>query len=203
MSSEALIITYPVAALSPAIASQNKRLSSTTNSVRIRVNCSGFNFGGPLMSNPINSRKKLALGLFLILLTSMFVPVLGQAPSNFDKQRGQMMLKQIQEDVRKNYYDPQFHGMDLDARFKTAEEKIKQAQSLGQIMGTIAQVLVELDDSHTFFLPPGFNSKTEYGWQMQMVGEKCFVTAVKPGSDAAAKGLAEGDEIYALDGRAV
>src|ERR1051325_1217008 len=101
------------------------------------------------MSNPINSRKTFSVSLLLGLLTCVFVPALGQqAPSNFDKQRGQMMLKQIQEDVRKNYYDPEFHGMDLDARFKTAEEKIKQAQSLGQIMGTIAQVLVELDDSH-------------------------------------------------------
>jgi len=52
-------------------------------------------------------------------------------------------------------------------------------------------------------LPPGFNSKTEYGWQMEMIGDKCFITAVKPGSDAAAKGIAEGDELARLDGRAV
>src|SRR5205085_210105 len=141
------------------------------------------------MNPVINSFAKLPAIGCLILLSSIFAVCLAQQPpSNFDKQRAQMMLKQIQEDLRKNYYDPQFHGMDLDARFKTAEEKIKQAQSLGQIMGTIAQVLVELNDSHTFFLPPGFNSRTEYGWQMQVVGDKCYVTAVKPGSDAAAKG---------------
>ncbi|HYW70191.1 MAG TPA: S41 family peptidase [Pyrinomonadaceae bacterium] len=150
----------------------------------------------------------LRLSLKLSLL-ALFVCVLGsfgsgwaqQPPSSFEKQRGQMMLTQIQEDLKKNYYDPAFHGMDVDARFKLAEEKIKQAQSLGQIFGIIAQVLVDLDDSHTFFLPPGFSSKTEYGWQMQMFGDKCYVIAVKPGSDAAAKGLTEGDEIYLLDGR--
>ena len=156
------------------------------------------------MRTLVNSFTKLSVVMCLLLLSSIFALCLAQQPpSNFEKQRGQMMLRQIQEDLKKNYYDPQFHGMDIEARFKTADEKIKQAQSLGQIFGTIAQVLVELNDSHTFFLPPGLNSKTEYGWQMQMVGDKCYVTAVKPGSDAAAKGLAEGDEINTLDGRGV
>src|ERR1044072_3393291 len=156
------------------------------------------------MRTLVNSFTKLSVVMCLLLLSSIFALCLAQQPpSNFEKQRGQMMLRQIQEDLKKNYYDPQFHGMDIKARFKTADEKIKQAQSLGQIFGTIAQVLVELNDSHTFFLPPGLNSKTEYGWQMQMGGDKCYVTAVKPGSDAAAKGLAEGDEINTLDGRGV
>jgi len=111
------------------------------------------------------------------------------------------MLDVIKEDLKANYYDPNFHGMDLDVRFNTADEKIKQAQSLGQMFGIIGQVLVELEDSHTFFLPPGRTTRTEYGWQMQVIGDKCYVTAVKPGSDADAKGLKEGDEVYSIDGR--
>jgi C-terminal processing protease CtpA/Prc len=102
--------------------------------------------------------------------------------------------------VRKDYYDPNFHGLDLEARFKEADEKIKQADSLGQILGIIAQSLIDLNDSHTFFMPPPRPSETDYGWQMQMVGKKCYVVAVKPGSDAEAKGLKEGDEIYSIDG---
>ena len=155
------------------------------------------------MNTRILSIVRLCVAACLVL-SGLCAVCFGQQPlSNFDKQRGQMMLRQIQEDLKKNYYDPEYHGMDLEARFKTADEKIKQAQSIGQIFGTIAQVLVELNDSHTFFLPPGFSSKTEYGWQMQIIGDRCFVTAVKPGSDAAAKGLTEGDEIYMLDGRGV
>ena len=71
---------------------------------------------------------------------------------------------------------------------------------MGQILGIIAQALIDLKDSHTFFMPPPRPSETDYGWQMQMVGEKCYVVAVKPGSDAEAKGLKEGDEIYSIDG---
>jgi C-terminal processing protease CtpA/Prc len=141
------------------------------------------------------------VSLIFVLLSGAITAAFGQQPSSFERDRGRGMLSTIKEDLRKNYYDPNFHGMDLEARFKTADEKIKQAQSLGQIMGIIGQVLIDLNDSHTFFLPPGRANKTEYGWQMQMFGENCYVTAVKPGSDAALKGLKEGDKIESIDGR--
>jgi carboxyl-terminal processing protease len=145
---------------------------------------------------------RAVLIVFLALWAGITMPSYGQRPpSGFDRDRGRVMLDTIKDDLKKNYYDPTFHGMDLDVRFKAADEKIKQAQSLGQIFGIIGQVLIELDDSHTFFLPPGRSSRTEYGWQMQVIGDKCYVTAVKPGSDAAAKGLKEGDELYSIDGR--
>lgn len=137
----------------------------------------------------------------LTIFAGTIVTVLGQSPpSGFDRERGRTMLSVIKNDLKKNYYDPTFRGMDVDARFKEAEEKIKGATSQGQIFGIIAQALVDLDDSHTFFLPPGRSYTTEYGWQMQIIGDKCYVIAVKPGSDAEAKGLKEGDEIYSIDG---
>ncbi|HEY3025018.1 MAG TPA: S41 family peptidase [Pyrinomonadaceae bacterium] len=139
-----------------------------------------------------------------IVLASMCA--LGQQPDDkqpqaksFDKQRGRDMLDFIKSDLRKNYYDSAYHGMDIDARFKAADEKIKTATSLGQIFGIIAQAVMDLDDSHTFFLPPGRSYTTEYGWQMQMIGDRCFVTAVKPGSDAEVKGLKEGDELWTIN----
>ena len=123
-----------------------------------------------------------------------------QKLSSFDRDRGRQMLDIIKDDIKKNYYDPAFHGIDLDTHFKTADEKIKQATSLGQMFGIIAQTLIDFDDSHLYFVPPGRSTRYDYGWRMEMIGDKCFVTAVKPESDAAAKGLQPGDEIYSIDG---
>ncbi len=123
-----------------------------------------------------------------------------QGPNSLDRDRAHVMLQAIKSDLKKNYYDPNYHGMDIESRFKTADEKLKQATSLGQLFGIIAQTLDDLNDSHTFFVPPGRSYRIEYGWQMQMSGNKCFVVTVKPGSDAEAKGLKEGDEIYSIDG---
>jgi carboxyl-terminal processing protease len=120
--------------------------------------------------------------------------------SGVDRDRGLEMLEKIEEDLSDNYYDPKFHGMDVDARFKIAKERIKNAVSNGEIFSVIAQVLVELDDSHTYFLPPNRVLRVDYGWRMQVIGDKCYVTAVKPGSDAQSKGLKVGDEIYSIDG---
>ena len=149
--------------------------------------------------NQFKSIRTIAV-VILIVLAAFSTGYSQKPPSSIDKERGHVILSTIKDDLKKNYYDVAFHGMNLDTRFKTADERIKQAESLGQIFGIIAQVLVDLEDSHTFFLPPGRSYKTEYGWQMQIMGDKCYVTAVKPGSDAAAKGLKAGDEVYSIDG---
>ena len=64
----------------------------------------------------------------------------------------------------------------------------------------IAQVLMELDDSHTFFEPPSRAVRVEYGWRMQAVGDAVYVSAVRPGSDAEAKGLKPGDRVIGAGG---
>jgi len=46
------------------------------------------------------------------------------------------MLRTIREDIRKNYYDPSFRGIDLDARSILAEERIKQAKSNAEVLGS-------------------------------------------------------------------
>ena len=140
------------------------------------------------------------LSLILTLVCSAASVVSQNAPSALDRDRGRTMLNQIRLDLKKNYYDPNFHGMDVDARFKQAEEKINTATSQGQILGIIAQAVLDLNDSHTYFIPPSRPFTVDYGWQMQMIGDKCYLVAVRPGSDAEAKGLKEGDEVYSIDG---
>lgn len=127
-------------------------------------------------------------------------PVNSQSLTSVDRDRGHVMLKSLKNEIKKNYYDPAFHGVDLDARFKTADDKIDHATSLGQILGIVAQVLLDFEDSHLFFMPPQRSATYDYGWQMQLVGDKCYVSAVKPGGDAEAKGLKPGDLVKAVDG---
>jgi C-terminal processing protease CtpA/Prc len=136
----------------------------------------------------------------MMLVSGIFRPVQSQAVTNYERDSGREMLRMIKADIQKNYYDSTFHGVDLEARFKEADEKIKKATSNGHIFGIIAQTLIDFNDSHLYFLPPPRASTVEYGWQWQMNGDKCYVMAVKPGSDAEAKGLRPGDIILSMDG---
>jgi len=137
---------------------------------------------------------------FLSPLALWLTTTQAQPDLNFQRERGRAMLKVIKDELKKEYYDPDFHGMDVEARFKTADEKIKEAESVGHVFGIIGQALLDLNDSHTFFLPPSRANRTEYGWQMQAVGDKVFVSAVKPGSDAEKKGVKVGDQVLSLHG---
>ena len=109
------------------------------------------------------------------------------------------MLKLIKKDLQKHYFDPNFRGVDLNAHFQQADQKIASAQSLGEVFGIIGQALVRFKDSHTSFLPPGRVTRIRYGWQMKTIGTGCYVVAVKPGSDAEAKGVKVGDRVIAHD----
>jgi C-terminal processing protease CtpA/Prc len=122
---------------------------------------------------------------------------------NFDRiEKGRMkdMLAAIKSEIKKNYYDPAYHGIDLDQKFSAAEQKLDAATSSSQALGVIAQVVIDFNDSHLYFVPPSTNIRVEYGWRMQMIGDKCYIVAVKPGSDAEAKGLKIGDELVAIGG---
>jgi len=119
--------------------------------------------------------------------------------SNLDRGRAQDMLKIIAGEVRKHYYDPKFHGVDWDAKVAEAKQKIEKTTSMNMAMSHIAAALDTLNDTHTFFLPPRHADRLEYGVQYQMVGERCFVSHVRPKSDAEAKGVKPGDEILTLN----
>ncbi len=116
------------------------------------------------------------------------------------KGRAKDMLDAVAKEVKKKYYDENLKGIDLDARVKAAKERINDAQSLAQAFGIIGQVFLDFDDSHTIFFPPARAIKFEYGWQVEMIGDKCVLTAVRPGSDAAKKGLKTGDEVLSING---
>jgi len=139
----------------------------------------------------------LVAGLFATIL-----PGVAQAQKFTDTQRedAREMLRLVAADVKKHYYDPKLHGFDFDARVHEVDEKLKSATSLNQSFALIGYALDGLNDSHTFFVPPGRTIRLDYGYRIRMIGDRCFVTNVRPKSDAESKGLKPGDEVLAING---
>lgn len=135
--------------------------------------------------------------IFLLLIGFQTVPA--QKFDNIERGRMKDILKSIKRTIEKEYYDPTYRGIDLNDRFKKADERLSQVSSTDQALGVIAQVVIEFNDSHLQFLPPATTLLVEYGWREKMFGDKCFVTDVKPGSDAEKKGLKAGDQILAIE----
>jgi C-terminal processing protease CtpA/Prc len=127
-------------------------------------------------------------------------PARSQQISDLDRQRAQQMLKTVGDDVRKHYYDPKFHGVNLDKEIADSKDRIEKVTSMNMALSNIAAALDALDDSHTFFLPPQHAMHHEYGWEYQMVGDRCFITQVRPKSDADAKGVKIGEELLSING---
>jgi len=109
------------------------------------------------------------------------------------------MLRQIEDDVRAHYYDPSFHGVDLKATVRAAAQRLNTTTGFNDAVGILSDVLIQLDDSHTTFLPPNRRVRVDYGWRMAMVGDLPLVVSVDPQSDAAAKGLTAGDRVLLVN----
>ena len=159
------------------------------------------------IENPIvgagSRRVALCAGLALI---AVIVPTISPyaADNRFatiTNRQAQEMLGAIEADIKEYYYDPAMHGLDLDKRFDDARKKIGTAKSQDEALLIIAAAVAALNDSHTRFRPPTRPYGVDYGWAMRAVGDTaCYVTAVRPDSDAAAKGMRPGDQVISING---
>ena len=111
------------------------------------------------------------------------------------------MLRDVQKQIEEKYFDPKYKGVDLGTNAEIAKARIAKATSIGETLAAIAQfTLGELDDSHTFFVPPRQTATIDYGWDMGIVGDSCYVLSVKPSGDAARQGVTRGDIVKTVDG---
>ena len=147
----------------------------------------------------VSPRGIFAIALY-VCLSIVFALAQDESPpvAKINRERGLEMLSEIQNTLKEQYYDPTFHGIDLDERFLAAKERIKGLQTNAQIFLVIAQAVLDLNDSHTFFIPPSHYNRVEYGFSLQMVGNLCHIVNVKHGSDAEGQGLRDGDVVTSV-----
>jgi C-terminal processing protease CtpA/Prc len=144
---------------------------------------------------------------FLLMPATTQVPVFGQdEPTkpklNSDSKQARYyalsILDEIKDILKEYYFDENYRGMDLKARVDAAKARVKTLEYNWQMYRVIAQVLMELDDSHTSFILPRRTDHFRYGISWQMFGESCLITSVKKDSDAFAQGIEVGDEVISI-----
>ena len=146
----------------------------------------------------VNRFQAIALSIALLTASSFGQQQLQM--TTLERGRALDMLQVVANDVKKHYYDPKFHGVDFDAKVTLAKQQIQASNSFNMAISHIAAMLDTLNDSHTFFVPPQHAYRHDYGFTYQTIGEHCFVTHVRPGSDAEKKGLKPGNEIVTING---
>jgi C-terminal processing protease CtpA/Prc len=154
-----------------------------------------------VLLNLFNMINRIPFPLIALAITFSFSASLAKAQvGGNDRDMAFGMLDMTKDAIKKNYYDPTFHGVDIDFVFEQAKERMKAAPTRDGLMMAIASAVLSLEDSHTTFYPPARAAIIDYGWQVRVINDECYISRVKPGSDAEAKGLKPGDKLLAIDG---
>ncbi len=85
------------------------------------------------------SRTCLNRTVVLTIVLTAFGNALAQSINSLDIDRGNSMRRAIKSDIEENYYDPRFRGLDIEALFKQAKDRINKADSNGQILARVIQ----------------------------------------------------------------
>ncbi len=150
-----------------------------------------------------NMKMKMLTRLILISVSLALLCSGTLAQRKMDRIERQTMktiLSTLKGQIKDKYYDPEYHGINLDVRFEQAAARLDEVDTTSQALTVIAQVLLDFNDSHLSFAPPLTNLDVIYGYQTRIEGDKCFVTTVQPKSDAEKKGLKPGDQILSVQG---
>ncbi len=149
---------------------------------------------------PRRARAYLRAGCLCALLL-LPAPLAAQI-SSVDRDRGRTMLRQVRAQIQQRYYDAGYGRVDLDATAAQLDASIQDAQSLGEVFAAVAQMAMQMGDSHTFFVPPQQTVEVDYGWELMMVGDSAWVSEVSDGSDAHRQGVRPGDRVISVNGHA-
>jgi carboxyl-terminal processing protease len=150
--------------------------------------------------------RATAIFTFLcVLLVQLSLPAIASDKksdemSSLRREQALKILKDMHDKVEQQYYDPTLHEVDFEGRYKEAVQRINKAASFSDALGVVAWFLDVLNDTHTTFIPPPRPYIVTDGWEASFIGDNCFITAVKEGSDAQTKGVKRGDQVLAVEG---
>lgn len=148
-------------------------------------------------------KQGIRIALILFLSVSVFLAVrnVARAQEKFDNlqiDRGRGILRDARDSVKKYYYDPTYHGLDLEVLYQQYDERIKTASSFNECLRMVAAFLGSLKDSHTYLIPPDRPFRFDYGFRMQLFGDNAFITRIRPGTDAESK-IRPGDQVLTYE----
>lgn len=146
-------------------------------------------------------RYETPMAAFVVAL-SFAVPgrAAAQNVTSTERSQAHVMLKQVHDEIVRNYLDTTWHGVNLEQQYSSLDARIDQGSSLGELMAAVAQLPLSLGDSHTFFVPPQQTVRSDYGWDAMAVGDSVYVRRVKAESDAERQGVHAGDLVLSLNG---
>jgi carboxyl-terminal processing protease len=148
----------------------------------------------------MRANRLVAIGLLMLLSEAQ--KTLAQQPARLDSfqlARAHQMLRTVRDEIKKNYYDTKFHGVNLDEMYAKADRALDASASNTGAFLVIAEFVATLQDSHTFFVPPDRVSRMNRGFRMEALGDSCFITRIEPKTDAANK-LHLGDRVLTING---
>src|SRR5271154_5359126 len=98
--------------------------------------------------NSSNKIRLIVVGVLAVGCIGLLPAHPGDKYATLTNAQVQTMLDTVKADIQTNYYDPQFHGLDLDKRFNEAREKIAAAKSQDEALLDVSAAMAALKDSH-------------------------------------------------------
>lgn len=143
--------------------------------------------------------KPAVMFSLVIIAVSILISQQPATLNSYARKQVSDMLRDAYNEVKTHYYDPKFQGVDLDARYQQFVAKIDGLHDAGGGIALTASFLDGLKDSHTYLIPPGKAGDFDLGYRLGLVGDNCFVTRIRPQSDAESK-LHIGDQVLTVNG---
>jgi carboxyl-terminal processing protease len=138
-----------------------------------------------------------------VICLTAFVLSVQAGDDKFERGRMEGVMDLVAIDIQKNFYDAKLKGVDWNAITERARQRIRVANHLGDMLAAVASVPYQLNDSHTFFIPPGRSARVDYGFEAEPFAKDVLIYKLEKDGPALKAGLQLGDKIVGLNGFAV